>query len=610
MPISQFKRQYLYVSDAQYLTSNVDLSQHYNDNNDNDNNSNNSSRSRTSRTSEKRPFIPLQLQAQQLQQLQIDERRPVSQLDRNVRLVLDELMSQQKTKHQHQRQQQPEGLTRLKELDLSSSSASSSDSGVFPNGCHSSTSSSSSSTSSLAEDSISLDMSTSSSGSTSNNLKCRCHSAQQSGSAEFNLVVNQQQQQQQQPQPQQHPDLPTEHTQFGQCALDWHKPSHDNYHQNKLVALISAGMTTGSDKKYVTDTVRTLGSLGYEVCVFIRRGVGGLKLSSNKFFSPAKWRDFEAALWSVRQQRPEARLVAVGFSFGSIELCRYLTMSGKQSLVHAALLVSCPFDPEAGGRNMRRRALNRRIDAYLAHSLGKQLYQARMSTIQGGIESTAAAAANTVASPNEPPAPPKSDEKSNETGNGNENENNERSLRVSNFNGSICDLSYLPKLKSLVDFEDNYNRIIQNYPSREAYAADCRLHEHLQNIQTPTLCLSSEDDFMAPLRLLPLQQIQANDNLCMLLTKRGGHMAFIDGLVWPKKPYFAQRIIGAYMEAIKSRLPPAMTIMNNGHTKDSAPVAMPTVRSPGMLSADSRQPSQDSAISAKSHWHLIPMQQQ
>lgn len=53
-------------------------------------------------------------------------------------------------------------------------------------------------------------------------------------------------------------------TNFGLCAIDWHKGSHHNYHENKRVALISAGLTTGSDRLYVAETISNLEQLGFE----------------------------------------------------------------------------------------------------------------------------------------------------------------------------------------------------------------------------------------------------------------------------------------------------------------------------------------------------------
>lgn len=591
MPRTHFQRQYLYVSDAQYLTSNVDLSEHYNDIWSNGNIvPKNNRKHRKNRVKNKmivkkagelarqqqvskHHFLQLQVDPASIQQQQ-QQLGSSYQLNKNICLALGNILddaihndgslgpdvkdadNQSKlnlasystssaTATSVEAEAEAEvGVAAAvavaskavtKELDMSSSkSGSSSDSGVFPG--HSS--STSSSTSSLADVAI------------ENKCVCKMRYEAESqfepeifqsssnprsfdrinerdvlGDSEFPTSGTN------------YSDksdpsttfIPREHYEFGQCALDWHLGSHKNYHKNKLVALISAGMTTGSDKKYVTDTVTTLEQLGYEVCVFIRRGVGGLKLLSTKFFSPSKWHDFEAAIQSVRQQRPGAHLVAIGFSFGSIELCRYLSMSGKRSLVDAALLISCPFDPDGGGINMRKRTLNRKIDAYLARNLGKQLYQAMFS----GSNSTVPQTTTTIAK---------------------KSANFKENTQLSNHNGSIVNLATLTKIKSLVEFERDYNRVLQNYPSRKAYADDSRLHDHIAAITTPTLCLSSEDDFMAPLKLLPLDQIEANKNLCMILTKRGGHMAFIDGLLWPKKPYFAQRIIGRYMKAVKESL--------------------------------------------------------
>lgn len=170
-----------------------------------------------------------------------------------------------------------------------------------------------------------------------------------------------------------------------------------------------------------------------------------------------------------------------------------------------------------------------------------------------------------------------------------------------NENGSSINLARLPKLKSLHDFEYRFNRVVQHYPNKEAYAQDCELD--LSTIAIPTLCLSSEDDFMAPLRLLPLDQIRANENLCMLLTKRGGHMAFIDGLWWPKKPYFAQRIIHDYMAALKdsfrNQLSGSINYNDYNHNQHphSAPIKEPAT------DANQNSPTQHIAVDLHHHHH-------
>lgn len=581
MPRSKFHRQYLYVSDVQYLASNIDLSEHY---------------EKCLSTGTKRGYSNHRLC--QLDEHQQPTQPPPgatnsSQLSENIRLVMsgvgvkggrhlgdkskgchsesdeDELNQSRAGANDSDAAQPAPGavsggskvigrmLTRTASADCSESSAigSSSDSGVFANSNSSSFSSASSNSSLTLDMNVSQSSrSSSTTSSSSSSMKsarskcpCTCSALYESKLDELTTIRSAIQKQQQQQ------EFKREHFEFGQCALDWYLDSHQQYHENRLVALISAGMTTGSDKKYVTDTVRTLHGMGYEVCVFIRRGVGGLKLNSTKFFSPSKWHDFEAAIMSIKKQRPQCRLVAIGFSFGSIELCRYLAMSGERSLVARALLISCPFDPEAGGRNMRKRALNRKIDAYLAKNLGKQLFHAlsfdnAATSVARSEQETSATSLESMEEgdlgPREMPANLMTEPK---------HQPASLSARAqhhvhSNYNGSVVDLSSLPKIKSLVDFEDNYNRVIQNYPNSDAYGADSRLSDQLAQIRTPTLCLSSEDDFMAPVKLLPIKEIEANENLCMILTKRGGHMAFIDGLVWPRKPYFAQRIILEYMK--------------------------------------------------------------
>lgn len=440
---------------------------------------------------------------------------------------------------------------------------------------------------------------------------------------------------------------------FGLCAVDWHKDSHKNYHANGMVALVAAGLTTGNDRRYVAETVENLTNLGFEVCVFIRRGVGGLPLISAKFFSLSKWRDIDTAISTIKSQRPNSKLVAVGFSFGSVELCRYLSMRGKQSLVDAAILISCPYDPGEGSKCLSKSALHRMIDSYLAKNLGLLLYNSLFGEQDDNAtkaedmnlgDVTKVATQWDVDSPhhhklNQFEANKKvkgvnifsenksyqnkiEDEREEDDGEQEEDNNvkdrrkkktktkkteKKNKAKIETRNGKLLELSHrndrcidlerneyttndkelnykqhdkrqntdklclkqqqqqvkqigcelsasklmeLTKLKSLKQFEHSINSVVQNYPSPAAYEEDSCLVGLLENINTPTLCLSSEDDPFAPLKLLPIKEIEANEKMCMLLTKIGGHMAFVDGLFWPKKPYFGQRIIERFLKTM------------------------------------------------------------
>lgn len=120
------------------------------------------------------------------------------------------------------------------------------------------------------------------------------------------------------------------------------------------------------------------------------------------------------------------------------------------------------------------------------------------------------------------------------------------------LDGSRCELDFsvLPKLQSLLDFEINFNRVVQYYPTTEAYAKDSILTDVIANIQVPTLCLSSCDDFMATKQMLPLAQLARHDKMAMILTKHGGHMAFVDG-IWPKAPFLGQRVLTRYLKVLR-----------------------------------------------------------
>ena len=72
------------------------------------------------------------------------------------------------------------------------------------------------------------------------------------------------------------------------------------------------------------------------------------------------------------------------------------------------------------------------------------------------------------------------------------------------------------------------------YKDVEEYYSNATIHDKLHLIDVPLLCLSAADDPFQPVHAIPLKEISETKNVAVVVTSRGGHIGFLEG-VWPVK---------------------------------------------------------------------------
>ena len=286
----------------------------------------------------------------------------------------------------------------------------------------------------------------------------------------------------------------------GQVSLDWYSNQHDyrNKETDPIVVLVP-GLTGNSQTEYLKSLVQDIQVCGYSCVAFNHRSRGGTTLLTPKLYCAANCDDLEQALIHTRSKRPKSLIVAIGVSLGGIQLTRYLVHKGSASVVDAAVIISVAFNLVKATESLEAFGMN-----YLFNrALTKGLLQEMVKEQKGML-------------------------------------------------GRAENIRYEDVLQSKTfrDFDSSFTSKMFGFPSVFDYYKEASNAGKLHHIKVPTICLSSADDVFSPENILPIQEISSNSNVAMILTRRGGHVGFMDGLI-PRLPFFSERFIRQYLCALR-----------------------------------------------------------
>lgn len=273
-----------------------------------------------------------------------------------------------------------------------------------------------------------------------------------------------------------------------------------NVDDGKPIAIFLPGLVGDSQTEYIRTAVTMTNSIGYKTCVFNNRGRGGLMLKTPRLYNAINHDDLEECLKHIKKTHPNSRIVAVGISLGGIILCRYLADRGDKALVDAAMLVSVCFDFEAGCASLEIPPFNSQLNAHLTKSLIRIV------------------------------------------------EDNRAVLEKSTVK---YDFEAISASKTLREFDDRFTCPMWGYESAKAYHDDASNKNRLHLITKPTFCINAADDIFCPGPALPLKQIASNPKCAMLITARGGHIGFMEGLLPYVPTFYLERVIIQYLGALK-----------------------------------------------------------
>ncbi|XP_062553370.1 phospholipase ABHD3-like [Armigeres subalbatus] len=86
--------------------------------------------------------------------------------------------------------------------------------------------------------------------------------------------------------------------------------------------------------------------------------------------------------------------------------------------------------------------------------------------------------------------------------------------------------------RTIREFDANFTAKHSGFSNLFCYYSYATLHDKLFRVQVPLLCLNAADDPFQPLEAIPVVAASKSSHVAILVTARGGHIGFLDGM-WP-----------------------------------------------------------------------------
>ncbi|KAL3843673.1 hypothetical protein ACJIZ3_001076 [Penstemon smallii] len=274
----------------------------------------------------------------------------------------------------------------------------------------------------------------------------------------------------------------------GTIALDWvinadvKKPAiqmnnavQDAADRNPIL-LIIPGLSSASDSSYIKHLAFKIAKHGWNVVVSNHRGIGGVAITSDCFYSGGWTEDARSVVDHLHRQYPEAPLFVVGTSIGANILVKYLGEDGINVPIVGAAAICSPWDLLICDRYMARRFVQRFYNKALTIGLKDYAYmhEAVLS-------------------------------------------------RLSNWEG-------VKKSRWVREFDDCATRILGNFETVDTYYRRCSSVNFVGSVTVPLLCVSSLDDPVCSSEAIPWDECRLNNNVVLATTQHGGHLPFFEGI--------------------------------------------------------------------------------
>lgn len=306
------------------------------------------------------------------------------------------------------------------------------------------------------------------------------------------------------------------------------------------ILIVVPGLTSDSDSTYIRHLSFGMARRGWNVVVSNHRGLGGVSMTSDRFYNGGWTEDIKKVISHIQNQHPEAPLFCIGTSLGANILVKYLGEDGVNVPLVGAAAICSPWDLLLCDRFMNRRLVQNLYNRVLAVGLQgfAQLHQSILSR--------------------------------------------------------LVDLESIQKSRSVRDFDNHATRVLGNHETVDTYYRCASSVNYVQNVSVPLLCISALDDPVCTREAIPWDECRANENIILATTPHGGHLGFHEGLT--ATSVWWVRAVGEFFSVLHSS--PYLDRRNKEQSSSTLPIKESSidqgpfmaVKEDGMVTAVANEP--------------------
>lgn len=142
----------------------------------------------------------------------------------------------------------------------------------------------------------------------------------------------------------------------GEIALDW-GPIHKSYEgtdpKKMRIAVISHGLTGGSETNYIRHAVLNASRYGFRPVVYHNRGINS-DLKTMKYHDHGDIEDIKYVLEHLQKENPEAAIYGLGISMGANMVTKYAGETGEHCVLKGLVSISNPYNLYECSNNISR----------------------------------------------------------------------------------------------------------------------------------------------------------------------------------------------------------------------------------------------------------------
>ena len=263
------------------------------------------------------------------------------------------------------------------------------------------------------------------------------------------------------------------------------------------ICLLIPGIAGDSREGYVLTWVNNLHSIGIRSVIFLNRGAHGLPFTTPITYDGYHNKDdLRAAVCRIREKYPLAPIIAGGTSMGGITLVHYLATYGADAGITAAMVQSAGWCVFESVKSLSRPS-NVMFNMFLTHKYKETIRQNREMFEKVGIDT-----------------------------------------------GDVL------KCRTVREIQEKLVAPQNGFKSLEQYWTALSTNRQVLSVKVPLLALNAADDMFAPVNSIPVHLSQQNSNVGFVITARGGHIAFMEGLN-PFSNHFNDRMFCEFVTMIK-----------------------------------------------------------